>query len=1241
MSRTARSFLLSASTLLGACGGGAGDGPAAPLVVDAVSVSPATLTLPLDGEQSLSASARAGGQTVSGRPVAWRSSDGAIATVSSSGVVRGVRAGTAQISAAIDGRTASAPVTVENPTPIPSAIAPQALVATDSSRTLTITGSGFANDAVVEWNGAARPTTVSSRTQLTVTLAAGDAATPGDASVRVRNPQPGGGLSAPLVLAVTPVPVARVVLSRDSARLVPSQSVSVTASVQDSAGRVLPSRAVIWSTSAPSVATVSSSGVIRAEAPGVATLTATSEQRSASVFVRVREGGVITSAGRTLSTTNGAVVFTAPAGGVSDSLFVWIDTVSTVPTSASLLAGSAVQVGTDGGSFTAPVSVSLRYPDGPLPNGLNAADLAIHRLASSAWTPLAARTVNGTTRRVSGSTSTLGVFALLALPPNPVPSLLTLEPTAVLAGSGAVTLTVTGAAFAEGVQLRWNGAARPTTRVSATQLTAAISAADVADAGARAITVFNPAPGGGVSNALSLDVAPPPASGAGALTVGTSHTCLVTTNAEAYCWGLGSSGAVGNESVGAVFAPSPVPGATGFTFTRITTGSGFACGLTAAGAAYCWGSGALGNGSAEVAVLPVAVSGGQQFTALEANQNHVCGITVQQAAYCWGSNFNGELGNGSTQSSSTPVAVSGGHLFRAIALGPFNSCGITIDGALWCWGSGGPKSGVASFTNILTPRLVAAGLSLRTLTMGDAHGCALDDTGAARCWGTGNRLGNGSTTDALVPGAVSGGRQYVQVQARFGRTCAVTADGAGFCWGAALGGTPGGLVPAAMPRTDWATLSIGTEYTCGVTRAGEGYCWGLNQPFGVLGVGPAATITRPLPTRVEGAQGYAQISTSQTFACGLTTTGTVRCWGSGNFGQFGNGRRAYADAPLRVQNAPRFTSVSAGNSTNGFSCALAIDGAAWCWGNNANGQLGNGSGLSAGVPVLVSGGHRFASVVAGGAHACGLTSEGAAWCWGRGTNGQLGDGGSSSRSAPVAVSGGHTFRSLVAGEFHSCGITTSGAALCWGANNNGQIGIGNAGGMQLTPTLVTGGHSWATLAAGNDHSCGITVQAVGYCWGRATDGQLGAGGGPVPNGTPVQFGGATLWRSVSAGRQHSCAVTLSGGAFCWGAGSSGQLGRGTTAASNVPVLVSGGLGFSWVTAGTTHSCGVTFAGVPYCWGAGANGALGTGNSANSLVPVPVAGSLRVPSSGPIAALDAPRSSRVRARPNMRAETAWR
>src|SRR5207249_149557 len=168
---------------------------------------------------------------------------------------------------------------------------------------------------------------------------------------------------------------------------------------------------------------------------------------------------------------------------------------------------------------------------------------------------------------------------------------------------------------------------------------------------------------------------------------------------------------------------------------------------------------------------------------------------------------------------------------------------------------------------------------------------------------------------------------------------------------------------------------------------------------------------------------------------------------------------------------------------------------------------------------------------------------------------------------PVAVSGGLTFTAVSTSDYHTCGVTTSGAAYCWGWNNSGGLGDGTSGTDRLTPVAVSGGLTFAAVSAGVINACGVTTSGAAYCWGYNGSGVLGSGT-TTSSATPVAVSGGLTLAAVSVGgsspyqESHTCGVTPSGAAYCWGYNRYGQLGDGTGGTYRLtPVAVSGGLTF--------------------------------------------------------------------------------
>jgi alpha-tubulin suppressor-like RCC1 family protein len=292
------------------------------------------------------------------------------------------------------------------------------------------------------------------------------------------------------------------------------------------------------------------------------------------------------------------------------------------------------------------------------------------------------------------------------------------------------------------------------------------------------------------------------------------------------------------------------------------------------------------------------------------------------------------------------------------------------------------------------------------------------------------------------------------------------------------------------------------------------------------------------------------------------------------------------------------------------ACVLLSSGAIKCWGQNAYGQLGDGTATNSSAPVNVStlsSGVR--AISAGLLFNCGLLNTGAVKCWGQNSNGQLGDGSTTQRYSPVDVSGLTSgVAAIESGYYHACALLNSGAVKCWGNNGSGQIGDGtNAN--RYTPVDVSGLSSGViAISAGFYHTCALLSTGAVKCWGLNTYGELGDGT-TTTSSTPVNVSTLSSGVSaISAGGYQTCALLTTGGVKCWGFNSSGQLGDGTITNSSTPVNVSGlTSGVTTISAGYIHSCAVLSTGVIKCWGANSSGQLGDASTTQRTSPVDVSG----------------------------------
>jgi alpha-tubulin suppressor-like RCC1 family protein len=743
------------------------------------------------------------------------------------------------------------------------------------------------------------------------------------------------------------------------------------------------------------------------------------------------------------------------------------------------------------------------------------------------------------------------------------------------------------------------------------------------------------------------------------VSAGTADTCALSSAGAAYCWGLGTNGQLGNNSTTASSVPVAVitSGAlSGLVVTQIDTGGSFACALASIGTAFCWGlntNGALGNNSTSQSLVPVAVTttgtlSGVILSQIAAGSLFTCAASSAGATYCWGAGSSGQLGNNATAQSTTAVAVTATGVLSGVAVvqisaGGAQMCALGGTGGAFCWGlnSSGQVGNPVTGTNFAVPVAVLAQQAV-TIAAGQNHSCEIRG-GDAYCWGdnSAGELGNGTTINSTVPvavytGGVLAGVTLTQIAAGTTYTCALSSTGIPYCWGLGtsgqLGNTPTGSssVPVAVTMSGalagltLTEITAGTADTCALSSAGAAYCWGLGTS-GQLGNSASGNSTVPVAVTTSGVLSGAsliQVSAGTADACALSSAGSAYCWGLNTNGQLGNNSTTLSNVPVAVTAASgtalsgqTVTQIDTGTS---YACALVGTGAVYCWGLGTSGQLGNSAILSSSVPVAVTtsgvlAGTDLSQIAAGSAFACAASSAGLAYCWGTGTNGQLGNSAILTSNVPVAVTAsgvlaGVTLIQITGGGVFACALDNTGAAYCWGQNTSGQLGTPVTSPNFNSPVAVM---SQATMiAAGSTHSC-LLRNGKAYCWGDDTVGELGNNTTTAtPQSTPGAvytggvLGGKTLIQ-ITAGTTFTCALASTGAAYCWGLGTSGQLGNGASLSSSVAVLVSGSLTFTQISAGSASACGMTSTGVAYCWGLNANGQLGNNSTTLSNVPVAV------------------------------------
>lgn len=535
--------------------------------------------------------------------------------------------------------------------------------------------------------------------------------------------------------------------------------------------------------------------------------------------------------------------------------------------------------------------------------------------------------------------------------------------------------------------------------------------------------------------------------------VGQDHTCVVLGDRTLRCWGRDDVGQTGRgvPSVGAPVEPSPVYHADGEVtdVSRVYASRDESCALTNTSELWCWGFNrhqSISTPGVQAAAIRIA-SG---VTSVMMFWQSLC-WTVEGQTWCRGLREDGQLGSGSRDdiledfTDDTFVPELQG--FRDVAGGHYGGCGFRGD-QLFCWGYS--TQGQVPRDSLIQRSAVPV----------------VDSTGAPV-----------NTFESVVP-------------SRNG-TCGV-ADERASCWGfggASQSGYADSNASSSTPRnvpliSNVVSVARGDNGACAVSSApAELWCWGWNT------TGITATENTQVPTVVELAQpplGPIDMASGHTCAL-LDDRGEAEawCWGLNRRGQ-ANGSLGDPIEPAEVDlgDTSALIDVTTGSD---FSCALADDGEALCWGDNRVGQLGREESGPDPEPVSSA---RFARIDAGARHACGVSQDGAALCWGDNSHDQLGSnatGAFVARPTEVGVPG--TVVSVAAGVSSSCAVNSVGEVYCWGDNSLGQLGSEGPSSREprqvedIIATEVVSGSSIGAHCAGQGGSW--------WCWGFDAYGQLG------------------------------------------------------------------------------------------------------------------------------------------------------
>lgn len=707
--------------------------------------------------------------------------------------------------------------------------------------------------------------------------------------------------------------------------------------------------------------------------------------------------------------------------------------------------------------------------------------------------------------------------------------------------------------------------------------------------------------------------------GVSKLVTGDNLNCALLTNGIVKCWGdYPGDGSAAKEV--------PVIVDSGVAYTDIGVATDAACGVTTGGALKCWGpntSGGAANGSTNPQATPFTVGAGFASVSMTSPSGFGgCAIKTDFSLYCWGTNLHGRIGNGNTTIQTSPVLIDAGTGYSYVKTAQNFTCGITTLGALKCWGinSAGQVGDTTMTANRQSPTLVDAGTQYSKVSFNGLSTCGITTTGVLKCWGTNGQgqLANGGTADNATPAEVDTGVNYSQIEVS-STVCGRTTTNVVKCWGANTSGTVGD--GTTINRTSPVVIDAGTTYSliqvshsalvCGIVAVtGFVKCWGS-------AVGNEAVLNSTTPLLISSNEVFSKLGYSMDVFHAISTSGDVFLWGD-----YGNRPRAFGQGfnytPKLMDPEARFTELTprcridisgglwclgaseSSLSSNTYTridptetyskvstylsnaCGLTTSGKVKCWGDNLNGEVGNGTKVEQKTPYEVDAGFTHKAVAVGRLSSCLIRTSGALYCWGSpSTYHSVGNGSTSDTLTPVPIDSGTSYDS-VSLDYHGCAITTTGVLKCWGYNQRGQVGNSSTT-TQPTPTVINAGTSYLEVKAIDRHTCGITSTNALHCWGRNTNDEVGDGSG-INRTAPVVVDSGVSYKHIGTGKYlHTCAITTGNVTKCWGSAGRGALGANTNS-NPTPVAIAADPTLKHLTTGSEMSCGLNASGYLYCWG---------------------------------------------------------
>ena len=709
------------------------------------------------------------------------------------------------------------------------------------------------------------------------------------------------------------------------------------------------------------------------------------------------------------------------------------------------------------------------------------------------------------------------------------------------------------------------------------------------------------------------------------ITAGYGHTAAITSEGRVFTWGNNIYGQLGDGTTTSRYTLTEITNNfnlnIGETVIELTAGMFHTATITSEGRIFTWGYneyGQLGDGTTTNRYAPTEITSNFSFNAGEtvientAGQYHTAAITSQGRIFTWGYNHNGQLGDGTINDKYTPTEITSNFTFDETLTKvevednvDYDTPGIytvtvkLVDESL---------NETSQTFNVIVEDTTAPTFSVEIgyLELGDPIAEELrqyiydiydnfDENPHVDINETYiNHYILGEYIAIITVTDLAGNATIKTMVVHIIDTTAPTFDGI----------ADQTIETGDYIDIDWSILakdetiiqiSAGYAHTAAITSEGRIFTWGFNRS-GQLGDGTATDRYTPIEITsyfdLNAGETIIEISAGEHHTAAITSEGRVFTWGNNCNKQLGDGTTTDRYTPTEITS---YFNLNAGETIIGIAAgifntaAITSEGRVFTWGYNGHGQLGDGTTISRDTPAEITSnfnlntGETIIEITAGQYHTAAITSEGRIFTWGSNGYGQLGDGTIINRETPTEITSNfnlnesETVIEITAGNYHTAIITSEGRAFTWGRNENGQLGDGTSNtDAHPMPTEITSNFILnaeeivLTITAEYYHTAAITSQGRVFTWGYNISGQLGDGT-TTDRYTPTEItsnfnlnAGETVI-AITAGRDHTAAITSQGRILTWGGNFYGPLGDGTTTTRYIPADITSNITLDEIT----------------------------------------------------------------------------